>query len=174
MNYTCEFCHKKFTDRKRPDRIVKFCSLKCYYKSTKIPHICQYCKKEFFCIKRNDRVVKYCSPKCYKSFRKENKPYNYRGFTITTEGYKHIFQPHHPRAMNNGYVPEQILVAEKLLNRFLNNKEVIHHINDNRLDNHPGNLYLFPNKSEHFKFHHIVSIRYKQKYNHPKLVSNIT
>lgn len=35
MDYICKQCGKKFSGRKRPDRIVKFCSRKCSSSSLK-------------------------------------------------------------------------------------------------------------------------------------------
>lgn len=51
-----------------------------------------------------------------------------------------IHAPKHPRATSLGYVPEQILVAEKSLGRNLTPDEDIRHINGNTQDNAPTNL----------------------------------
>lgn len=51
-----------------------------------------------------------------------------------------IYQPNHPRAFVSGYVPEQILVAEKELGRRLEPDEEVRHINGTTQDNRPSNL----------------------------------
>ncbi len=84
--------------------------------------------------------------------RKNN--YNWKGGVIIQEGYKYTLKPNHPRAkLKKGYVAEHILVIEKHLKRFLKPEEVIHHIDENRLNNKIKNLRLFKDKSEHNRFH---------------------
>lgn len=79
------------------------------------------------------------------------------GKVVSSQGYILIHSPGHPRAFkppnHAPYVPEQILIAEKVLNRYLDKKEFIHHINENKKDNRPENLYLFPNSAEHSRYH---------------------
>ena len=53
-----------------------------------------------------------------------------------------IYNPKHPRAVGEGYVPEHILVAEKSLNRALTADEEVRHINGNTQDNRPTNLEI--------------------------------
>jgi len=80
--------------------------------------------------------------------------YNWKGGTIIQEGYRYILKPNHPRAkLKKGYVAEHVLVMEKHLKRFLKSGEVVHHLDENKLNNKIRNLILFKNKSEHNKFH---------------------
>lgn len=53
-----------------------------------------------------------------------------------------IYAPHHERSVGGGYVPEQILVAEKTLGRKLSSDEDIRHINGIPHDNRPANLEI--------------------------------
>ena len=46
-------------------------------------------------------------------------------------------------------------VVEQFLRRKLTKAERVHHINFDRTDNRIENLYLFPNQSEHQKYHHL-------------------
>ncbi len=51
--------------------------------------------------------------------------------------YVMIHMPRHPRAtVNNPYVFEHILIAEKALGKYLPGKAVVHHVNGNGLENH--------------------------------------
>lgn len=87
------------------------------------------------------RAGKYCSR--WKGGRYKN-----------TQGYILILQKGHLRTNESiHYVPEQILVAEKYLNRYLTKQETIHHINKIKDDNRLENLYLFSNESEHQRYH---------------------
>jgi len=51
------------------------------------------------------------------------------------------------------WIPEHRLVVEEKLERVLESKEVIHHIDGNKENNDINNLMLFPNQKEHSKFH---------------------
>lgn len=60
----------------------------------------------------------------------------------------------HPRAKKCGnYVRQHILVAERMLGRYLTEDEVVHHINHKKDDNRPENLMVMK-KSEHISLHH--------------------
>lgn len=75
------------------------------------------------------------------------------GIWKTYQGYIHILFPEHPRANIRGYVPEQVLVSEQYLGRYLEKNEIIHHINQIKTDNCPENLFVFSNKREHARHH---------------------
>lgn len=76
------------------------------------------------------------------------KPYGiktdnfHKGFVQKASGYILIFQKDHPRANKKGYVGEHILVMEQSLGRFLDDTEIVHHINKNKSDNRIENLKL--------------------------------
>lgn len=77
------------------------------------------------------------------------------GTYISSQGYRFVMAKGHHRAINGGYIPEQVLIAEKLLGRELIRDEVIHHIDGDRKNNDPSNLYLFT-KKEHDDYHHYL------------------
>ncbi len=80
-----------------------------------------------------------------------------------------VLNPDHPFCDNKGYIRKHRLIMEQKLSRYLNPKEDIHHLDYNKENNHPSNLYLFPNRKEHTKYHHFLknlvleSIGYKYK-----------
>jgi len=69
-------------------------------------------------------------------------------------GYWTVYNPNHPRALNIGRVWEHLLVAEKKLGRYITKSEPIHHIDFDRLNNDPDNLYVCRDTQEHMKIHY--------------------
>lgn len=57
-------------------------------------------------------------------------------------------------------VAEHRLVAEKMIGRFINKDEDVHHINGNKTDNRPENLMVLSH-SDHMKLHKQLSKRGK-------------
>ena len=84
--------------------------------------------------------------------RAERSPH-WRGGLYKENGYRRINQ-----GRGHGYKLEHRIIVEKIIGRPLARKEVIHHINFNRSDNHPNNLYLFPSNSEHMLYHHLFTL----------------
>jgi hypothetical protein len=65
------------------------------------------------------------------------------------QGYLHILCPDHPRAGSRGYVPQQILVAEKVIGHFLPLTAEVHHHDRNPQNNEPDNLVILNDRSHH-------------------------
>lgn len=149
--FICKQCGKEFSRRTKNDRVEKYCSHPCYSLSKKGKPSWNAGTKGM--MKPNSGSFKKGQVAPNQGRKTFNHSWNFQGFTISSTGYKHIFQPHHHRANKKGYVPEHTLVAEKFLKRFLIKGEVVHHINSNKLDNAPENLYLFPSTSSHSCYH---------------------
>ena len=72
---------------------------------------------------------------------------------IHLNGYIAYYYPEHPRALSNGCVYEHVLVAEKILNRYLNKGECVHHIDGNKMNNNINNLMIFATNGDHIAYH---------------------
>lgn len=71
-------------------------------------------------------------------------------------GYRALHLPEHPQALKNpkmyGWVYEHRVVAEDMLGRPLYDDEEVHHLDEDKLNNHPENLLVLPS-SQHMKLH---------------------
>jgi len=67
-------------------------------------------------------------------------------------GYIGIWKPNHPFHEKRGYISEHRLIVEQQIGRYLQPKEIVHHINSIRDDNRPENLMLFNRQYAHKKF----------------------
>lgn len=77
-----------------------------------------------------------------------------------SDGYISVYYPTHPKATKGGYIFEHHLVMENHIGRFLNDNEVVHHINHIRNDNRIENLRLMTFK-DHAALH--MKERWKKK-----------
>lgn len=67
------------------------------------------------------------------------------------DGYVLIYVFNHPKSFGGWYY-EHRLVIEKELDRILEDWETVHHINENKQDNRPMNLFLCT-RAQHNKAH---------------------
>lgn len=65
------------------------------------------------------------------------------GRTTTPEGYILVRKPTGHPSKRKGYIPEHRLVMEKILGRYLEPHESVHHKNGKKSDNRPENLELW-------------------------------
>ena len=165
----CQACGKPFLAKNCHRNYRKNCSKKCFYSTKKgkpsRPRLgfyknCIICNKSFYVNKMSKR--KYCSSHCYwkdlkGKYAGKKHPQWTGGKSINHYGYMVIKSPNHPNKTANNSVLKHRLVAEKHLGRYLTLQEVVHHINDKKLDNRPMNLYVFTNKSKHTIFHRKVN-----------------
>lgn len=114
---------------------------------------CVICNKTYFRDRGN--AVKGGDPICSLACRKI-----WLSKTDGAEKYKRgknkgpvlVKMTNHPAA-KKGWIPKHRLILENSLNRYLNDKEIVHHINMDQHDNRIENLCLFPDGREHFLSH---------------------
>jgi hypothetical protein len=71
---------------------------------------------------------------------------------LPVNGYIVVKYPSHPKAWKNGYVYEHRVVVENDLGRYLDDDEIVHHINGDRSDNSRRNL-MVKSRSTHSSDH---------------------
>lgn len=77
----------------------------------------------------------------------------WKGGVVMSYGYRKVTQPDHPRAIQNRYVLEHILVAEKAMGKPLPRTAEIHHVNRDSSDNRPQNLVVCQDHLYHRLLH---------------------
>jgi hypothetical protein len=78
------------------------------------------------------------------------RPHDWR---VGNHGYRVLWSPGHECADKHGYVLEHVLVASKALGRPLPDKAQVHHVNEIKTDNRPGNLAICPDRPYHMLLH---------------------
>jgi hypothetical protein len=162
----CDSCKKSFYKPKCHVRKNNFCSTKChgdflggkpFFDSTGIPSWNKGTKgvmhswnkgKTGIYSKQTIARMRQAGLK-----RPPEKHPRWKGGVRYHRGYRFIFSPEHPNKTANNCVAEQRLVVEKHLGRFLNRKEIVHHINHIKSDNRLENLILFSDNHCHMLFH---------------------
>lgn len=136
---------------------------------------CIYCKKLFqsksTSTNGNGATTKYCSHKCYTEYRvgklipaMANRP-NY----LRRAGYQYIKVPpeFHAGQVSRGlrahkYYQEHRYVAEQMIGRPLKRSEAVHHIDFNRLNNKPENLFVLT-QSDHKRLETNMAHKYMKE-----------
>lgn len=126
-----------------------------YRKTVQVTKICEHCENEYTTPKDHRNVTRFCSLSCAGKSRKRfiNIPTCLDDASRKLDknlGYVRVYVPMHPEANTWGYVYEHRVIAEQMLNRNLEPREVVHHKNGLRWDNRPENLEVM-DKIEHCK-----------------------
>lgn len=127
---------------------------------------CEVCFKYFVTKKSHLQRRRTCSKACdserkrsiYKG--KNNPNYGnrgesnpiYKGGFINSYGYKMIRMPNHPNSNKDGYIMEHRLIMSEHLGRPLTVDEIVHHKDENKLNNNKSNLEIMT-RSEHARHH---------------------
>lgn len=75
------------------------------------------------------------------------------GTYVAGSGYVMVKTPNHPKADSRGYVPEHILVAERVIGKYLPLSAIVHHTNEVKSDNCPSNLVVCEDQVYHTLLH---------------------
>ena len=117
--------------------------------------VCRECKSPDGVV--TDPYKRYpglCRKCIYAKRRGAGNP-SWKGGKFTdSDGYVRVSgKQGHPRANSTGQVYEHILVMEKKIGRFVRVDEIVHHKNEDKSDNRPGNLELLGSAIEHMRLH---------------------
>lgn len=90
---------------------------------------------------------------------------NWRGGIKIENGYKMVFSPWNPMCDRKGYTPEHRIIMAGILGRPLESSEIVHHINEDKLDNNPDNLVLMSRKDHLFEH---LPVQFRSDFKHFK------
>lgn len=76
---------------------------------------------------------------------------DWKGGVSVQDGYALVWNPCHPCARKNNYVLRSHLVMEKKIGRQLAPGEVVHHKDEDTLNDHPDNLVLYQTNKDHLQ-----------------------
>jgi hypothetical protein len=117
---------------------------------------CEICQCEFS-VSNDRKNARFCSRVCFGKHRstlRGEKAYSFkRGFFIDKDGYRMIRDSITDNARKNKYIMEHKAVMIKKIGRSIKRGEVIHHWDENRLNNDPENLALFRTQASHLRLH---------------------
>ena len=77
----------------------------------------------------------------------------WKGGRSKKSGYWTVYAPDHHRVLNNNRVFEHVLIAEQKYGKKIPKGQPVHHIDFDRLNNEPRNLYLCESHSHHRQIH---------------------
>jgi hypothetical protein len=141
QTFVCLECGKTFQKYacllSNPERT--FCSKQCVGKAKRHGSTlhCAMCDSEFY--RRfgeqdlDVRKNQFCSKECYQEWRSLYR----KADTYIKVGSRHLHR----------------IIAEQILGRSLTKDEVIHHMDEDKHNNHPSNLALLPDQAFHAKVH---------------------
>jgi hypothetical protein len=93
------------------------------------------------------------------------------GDTNISKGYSMTYFPDHPRANRKwGVVGTHVLVAERMIGRQLKKGEVVHHIDFDKSNNDPANLFVCKDTSTHIQLHYQAGPMLKQLFKQKMVV----
>ena len=132
----CVICGKTFSRMKcELARLArgKYCSAECRRRGVKTGTVstCGKCGEAFYRKPSAQSQSAYCSLKCYREARAETAK------SYPKKGSRHLHR----------------IIAEKMVGRPLKKGEIVHHLDENKLNYNEGNLEILPSQSEHARRH---------------------
>lgn len=140
----CEVCGEPFLTG-ASGLANRFCSVICSGKKQReesrkrLARLnCAFCNEEFIVPQCRKNSAKCCSKGCYFALiHKDGRSYR-------------------RRRKDRFLSPEHRLIVEEAIGRKLRKNEVVHHIDENRLNNSVDNLFIFKNCSDHTRWHFFI------------------
>jgi hypothetical protein len=114
---------------------------------------CEVCGKKLTEYQKNCCSLSCSAVKSNRMCRGESGKNYHGGIKRHVEGYTMVLRWEHPSHDQNGYVYEHRLIMEEEIGRYLESREIVHHLNGQKDDNRLSNLMLFSNQREHQLFH---------------------
>lgn len=164
MIINCDYCGTEFNRKPSAMKDKNFCSKICRHDNSYAMCTCDNCGKKFERHRSQILDNVFCSRECAKPFLSKNM--TVRNIVLnpdrmTLENRSKVRKGHLARNANSGNSypklfgrHEHRVVAEQMLGRPLKKGEVVHHIDNDKTNNHPLNLMVFASQAEHARYHY--------------------
>lgn len=144
---TCKVCGNESKEGK------DYCSIKCknILSGKTLTKVCVNCGKTFYLspsIQRQRPLEGCCSNKCNKEYYIKDRNPNWKGGSYTEKATKRNLILHERPEAVNKYLADHRLIASKHIGRYLKRQEPILHLNGNKKDKRPENLYICESNRE--------------------------
>jgi hypothetical protein len=130
--------------KKRPDNVIRFSGTKNHMfktgKRCKNYHNYCFCGNE---IRYNSKHCIYCDAQINRNGRDIGSKYIHRGYILI-------------KTNKNTWIAQHRYLVEKYIERKLNEREIVHHIDGDKGNNNLKNLYVFANKGYHTYFETLI------------------
>lgn len=152
----CPICKKEFeiyeNDYRIKNRLNIYCSKECSIKASKKGNIkkCQQCGNEFYTTRN-----KFCSRECAIKYKKDH--YNHKIYMENE--YLVGYEKGYNKKGNYKLHRKKI---EDLIGRRLTSNEIVHHKDENKLNNNIDNLQIMT-RGEHSRYHRLKEIENGKK-----------
>jgi ssDNA-binding Zn-finger/Zn-ribbon topoisomerase 1 len=159
VDVACENCGQAFqrkaweVEKRKRKGWASYCSTECRdaakrgrkgeQRVDRIRHECPVCGEEFLRLP-SDKAKTYCSVSCADRAKRGRPPQRYKKL-VSRDGYITVYVPPEERPVGQEKAArhmEHRYVMSKVLGRWPERHETIHHINGNKTDNRPENLQL--------------------------------
>jgi predicted DNA-binding protein YlxM (UPF0122 family) len=103
-------------------------------------------------ILRTPKEIGKIKVKKYPIPTRENNPH-WKGGIIYKDGYEYYFDPENPLANSKGYNCKHRMIMANKIGRELKQGEIVHHIDFDKTNNNPENLFLYQDNPSHTTVH---------------------
>lgn len=116
---------------------------------------CKFCKNQIGRTRPSGTQFvhkKFCNILCFRKFNRGKNHKRWNGGFKYDNGYRYL------NISPANYKMEHRVIIEKKIGRKLNSNEIVHHVNEDKLDNRIENLMLM-SRSEHMRLHRLSELK---------------
>lgn len=146
----CEECGASFKawHSRVMDGRGRFCSKECHYLAhqKRVSKYCECCG-QVFDVQESYSDARFCGRECYKIFTNDSRSPHWKGGSwVSSKGFRMIYSRR--PGYSTKYDTEHRIVAARAIGRPVETHEIVIHLDRDKLNNAPENLYIFGSRSD--------------------------